>query len=234
MEQQRVALIGLAGVGGDYLAALRSEDGFDLVAVADTNREVLRQQVKPASGGSLGVYEDYRSLIVETAHAGLDLLFVALEPFQSIEFVELAASRGIGVFHKAPFARDVEEARRVIAQFEAHGCPLAVSRSWQHDCGLMESSAHPIRNPRKNLSELIGRVHAAAAIVRTADGADGWRGDRGRAGGGVLLNGAYEQVDMLISLLGVPESVYAQCSFQGAPGAVRKYDTEDAATLSLR
>ena len=222
MERLKTALIGLAGVGGDYLAALRSDDGFDLVAVADTDPEVLRRHVE---GASLRAYDDYRSLIVETAHAGLDVLFVALEPFQSIEFMELAASRGIGVFHKAPFARNVEEARRVIARFDANGCSFMVSRFWQ---------CEPTFADVANLSELIGRAHNAAGIVRTADHADGWRGDRGRAGGGVLLNGAYEQLDMLVSVLDVPGSVYAQCSVEGAPGAARKYDTEDAATLSLK
>ncbi|MGB2987906.1 MAG: Gfo/Idh/MocA family oxidoreductase [Phycisphaerae bacterium] len=221
MERLKVALMGLTGVGEDYLSAIRSDDQFDLVAVADADPEILR---RPMDIGSARVYEDYRSLIVETAHGGLDLLFVALEPFQSIEFVQMAAERGIGVFHKAPFARNTREAERLVHLFEQNRCPLVVSRQWQFE---------PAFSPLSGLIEPNNHIHAAIAEVRTVDGPIGWRGDRVRAGGGVLLNGAYEAVDILIHLLGLPVSVYARCSSVAAPGAARNYDTEDVSIVSL-
>lgn len=221
MRRLKVALMGLAGVGADYLAAIRADEQFELAAVADTELEVLRRQTDVAPAR---VYEDYRSLIVETAHAGLDLLFVALEPFQSTEFVQMAATRGIGVFHKAPCARSVREARRLVDQFAGSECPLLVSRPWQFE---------PAYAALNRLEKFVGHVYAATAHVHTADAPVGWRGDSARAGGGVLLNGAYEAVDLLVHLLGMPERVYAQCSVAVAPGAPRKYDTEDTAMVLL-
>ncbi|UCC32001.1 MAG: Gfo/Idh/MocA family oxidoreductase [Phycisphaerales bacterium] len=221
MKRLKAALMGLAGVGADYLAAIRSDEQFELAAVADTDPEVLRRQTDMAPAR---VYEDYRSLIVETAHAGLDLLFVALEPFQSTEFVQMAATRGIGVFHKAPCARSVREAQRLVDRFAGSERPLVVSRPWQFE---------PAYAALNRLAEFTGHVHAATVHVQTADTPVGWRGDSIRAGGGVLLNGAYEAVDMLVHLLGMPERVYAQCSAAVAPGAPRKYDTEDTATVLL-
>ncbi len=222
MKRLKVGLMGLAGVGLEYLAALRSDDQFELIAVADSDPEVLRQHTETVSAR---VYEDYRSLVVETAHTGLDLLFVALEPFQSVEFALMAAARGIGVFHKAPFARHVREARRLAGRFAQHGCPLVVSRFWQFE---------PAFSRLKNLSELCGHVYAAVADVRTVDTPTGWRCDLAQAGGGVLLNGAYDAVDLIVHLLGLPGSVYAQCGVAAGPRAPRKYDTEDVATVSLR
>jgi len=222
LKRLRSALIGLTGVGADYLSALRLDDAFDLVAVADGNREVLRRCTE---GTSLNAFEDYRSLIVENANSGLDLLFVGLEPFESIEFVEMAADRGIGVFHKAPFARSAEEAGRILARFGAKKCSLVVSRYWQFEPAFAELA---------DLSELVGGVYAATACVQTCDSSDGWQGDSMRAGGGVLLNGAYEVVDMFVALLGMPESVYAQCANRPSSSSVRKHDTEDTAALSLR
>ncbi|UCE60732.1 MAG: Gfo/Idh/MocA family oxidoreductase [Phycisphaerales bacterium] len=221
VERLRAALIGLAGVGEDYLAAIRSSNQFDLVAVADSRSEVLRKHDED----ELRTYEDYRSLIVEGVRAGLDLLFVALEPFQAIEFVELAAGEGVAVFHKTPFARHVEEGKKLLIQFDEKGLPFLVARYWQVEPAFADLA---------NLAKSAGRIHTAAANVRTTDGSDGWRGDAARAGGGVLLNGAYEQVDMLVSLLGLPESVYAQCSAATAPGSPRNYDTEDGALMMLR
>lgn len=221
MKRLKVALMGLAGVGADYLAAIRSDEQFELVAVADTDSEVLRRHTDTVA---VGVFEDYRSLIVETAHSGLDLLLVALEPFQSTEFVQMAAARGIGVFHKAPCARNVREAQRLVDQFARSERPLVVSRPWQFE---------PAYAALNRLTEFTGHVYAATASVQTGDTPVGWRGDLVRAGGGVLLNGAYEAVDMLVHLLGIPERVYAQCSAAVAPGAPRKYDTEDTAMVLL-
>ncbi len=111
MSRLKVALLGLAGVGEEYLAAIRANDRFELVAIADTDAELLRRRTQ--AGGERG-YEDYRSLVVASDRASLDLLFVALEPHQSLEFIEMAAERGISVFCTAPFSRTVLEVLSVI------------------------------------------------------------------------------------------------------------------------
>jgi predicted dehydrogenase len=221
MGRLKVALMGLSGVGADYLAAIRSDERFDLLAVADSDPETARRH---AEGSTTRAYGDYRSLIVETTRDGQDLLFVALEPFQSAGFMEMAATQRIGVFHKSPFARNATEAQHLVGCFADHGCPLVVSRWWQFE---------PAFQPLLNLTERVGQVHAATAEVRTADTPAGWRGEWARAGGGVLLNGAYDTLDMLIHLLGLPETVYARCASALAPGASRNYDTEDVAIMSL-
>lgn len=221
MKRLKVALMGLTDAGADYLSAICSDDQFDLVAVADTDAEALRRcaETTPARA-----YDDYRSLIVETAQAGLDLLFVALEPFQSIEFVQMAADRGIGIFHKGPFARNMREAQQLVRRFEEVQCPLVIARAWPFE---------PTLAAINRLGELAGHVYAVTAFVQSSEGPVGWRGDSLRAGGGVLLNGAYEVTDMLIHLFGPPQSVYARCSSAAAPGTPRKYDTEDVATVTL-
>ncbi len=213
--------MGLGAAGSEYLAAIRGNDQFDLVAVADTDPELLRRH---AEASPVRAYEDYRSLIVETERSGLDLLFVALEPFQSLEFVQMAAQRGIGVFHKAPCARNVREAQGLARRFAKHERPLVVSRSWQFE---------PAFACLSDLIERDDRVYAAVADVRTVDTRTEWRGDSVRAGGGVLLNGAYDAVDLIVHLLGLPGSVYAQCSVAIPPGAARQYDTEDVAVVAM-
>ncbi len=77
-------------------------------------------------------------------------------------------------------------------------------------------------------------MFTALGQIATGDEPEGWRGDSLRAGGGVLLNGAYAQVDLLVTLLGLPESVYAVCSFARAPGETLNYDTEDTALVLMR
>lgn len=221
MKQRKVALIGLTGEGCEFLDALLSEDRFDLIGIADTDTDALR---RCAETTGIRAFDDYRSLIVETAHTGLDVLFVAIEPFQSVEFVKMAAAHGIGVFHKAPFARNFREAEQIVNQFEDGRCPLVVARSWLF---------HPALAGLDQLGELVGHVYAATARVETVDTPAGWRGDSAQAGGGVLLNGAYETLDMLIHLLGPARSVHARCTVAAVAGAPRKHDTEDVAIVSL-
>jgi len=221
MDRLKVALVGLTGEGSGYLTVIRSDERLELVAVADGDAERLR-----VVGERLQVrcFEDYRSLIVESAQAGLDVVFVALEPFESMAFVELAAQRDVGVFHKAPASRNVREMRRLMERFEKSRYPLVVSRPW-----FFEPAFAALRSMTESSSRIYGAVATSVTTLTTT----GWRGDSVRAGGGTLLNGAYAVVDMLVHLLGLPEAVYAQCTMRPASGSTGKYDTEDVAILSL-
>lgn len=218
----RAVLLGLAGVGADFLAAIVDNDQFNLIAVADSDAELVRRAQDRCD---VAGFEDYRSVIVESARGGLDVAFVALEPFRSCEIIQFAATRGIAVFHAAPFARSLREARHMIARFTAAGSALSVCRAWWWD---------PAYSRLHSLSEWIGRVHAATAVVRINELRKGWRGDSVKAGGGVLLNGAYEQIDMLTAVFGVPEEVYAHCILAQGAGGSRNHDTEDVACAVLR
>lgn len=205
MKRLKTALLGLRGVGADYLDALCSDDQFELLAVGDTD---ARAQSDRLAEMSVRHYTDYRSLVVETAAVGLDLLVVATEPHESVGFVTLAASRGVHVFHKAPLARGVEEAREIVRLFAEHNAKIVVARPWEFD---------PAFASLATLDQLVGQVYAATAFVTTCNhalpvGRDRFAGGREieTAAGGALLHDAYEVIDMLVHLLGLPESVYAQ------------------------
>ena len=222
MKPTKVALAGLGSTGLDYLDILEGSDRFEVVAIADSDQAVLRGH---DLRGSFHIYEDYRSLIVESVHVGLDLLVVATESHHSIEFLSLAVDRGLAIFHKPPFARNLQEGRMLVERFETANCPFVIAREWHRDGWPTDP---------KTLAQRAGHVHTALGEIATRDEPNGWRGDSLRAGGGVLLNGAYAQVDLLVALLGMPDSVYAVCGFARAPGETLNYDTEDIALLLLR
>ena len=218
----RAVLLGLYGVGADFLAAIVDSDQFDLIAVADSDAELVRRAEDRCD---VVGFEDYRSVIVESARGGLDVAFVALEPFRSCEIIQFAATRGIAVFHAAPFARSLAEARKMIARFTATGSSLSVCRGWWWE---------PAYSRLHNLSEWIGPVYTATAVVRINESRNDWRGDSVKAGGGVLLNGAYDQIDMLTAMFGVPEEVYAHCIVAPNSEGSSNHDTEDVACVILR
>lgn len=222
MKPLRSALLGVTGEGANFLEAIRLDDQFDLVAVADCNATALRSF---SDSATCKVFEDYRMLIVESARSGLDVLFVALEPFESVEFVELAAKHGVSVFHKSPPSRNTREARHLAERFAQKGATLVVARPWAFE---------PEFAVLNRLEQSTGRIHLCDVRVSTTKQADGWRGDSRRAGGGVLLNGAYEAIDLMTQKLGEPEVVYAQCGVAVSPESSPNYDTEDIALLTLQ
>jgi len=222
MSVLRVGLLGLDRIGAAYRHALERDDGVELVALADSNPQRTRERVGPCDAA---VFEDCRSLIVAQTRDPIDALFVALPPSQWLDLAPLAAERGIPAFCHAPIGRTAGEASTVMAAFERTGVPIVVSRRWS--AGLDADALADLRH-------CSGRMFHAHAVVRgTSDGSD-WRGDVQRAGGGALLFDGYEAVDAFVHLIDVPQVVTVECGRALPPGGPKKYDTEDAAAVTLR
>ncbi len=222
MSPLRVGLLGLDGVGLVYLDTLRTNAAFTLVAIADGNAERVRRACEDSDAT---VFEDCRSLVVAQTRDPIDALFVTLPPHQSLELLPLAAERGVPVFHHTPFVRSTDEGQHLVQLFEAANCPFVAARTWQ---------AHPPGQASQTLLDRTGRLFAAHARVQSRQTVANWRGDAQRAGGGALLHAGYEAVDAMVTILGLPESVYAECGSATPPGSPKGHDTEDVATVTFR
>lgn len=219
MSAFRIAVLGLGEAGCQWLRALRAQRGFEIVALADHERKVVAALAE-ASGAKL--YTDYRLLLVEQ---DLDGAIVALPPFIAERFLPVAAQRGIAVLKETPLARNLESAARAVRMFADVGVPLVVASRWRFEPTLatMFSRGSPI-----------GAVHQFSATVMADPGEElGWRGDAHSAGGGVLLDAAYEVVDMIAATMGLPGDVITQFGRLSAT-MLDRYDTEDTATLLCR
>lgn len=217
-----IAVVGLGETGQSILDHVRERPGVRIAALCDIDGERLRR-----AADSIGAeaYTDPRSLFQESRRHGIDAHFLALPIHQSVDALLTAASCAASVVVSPPFARSVVEARRIVDAFQSAGASCWAPRPWR-DAAPLEALARAAVAP--------GSVFACR--VDAVFGADvaGWRGDRARAGGGVLLHGAYDAIDFLVTTLGLPLSVHAELSFVPSPGGPRTYDTEDAAALSLR
>ncbi len=223
MKRIPAAIIGLSGQGAEFLSAVRDSRRFHLLAIADADAGLVRAAAE--ASGAKG-YTDYRSLVVEQAGEKLEALFVALEPFESVEYLTLAATHGIHVFHQAPVGRCVEEASSAGSALAECDRLLTVGRYF---------SAEPAYAALSEIETHIGPVHFATAEVHVAaQDLSGWRGDSVRAGGGVLIQGAYTAIDVLVGVLGLPDEVTACLSWRKSASSARPYDTEDAAIVSMR
>jgi predicted dehydrogenase len=219
MEAQRIkaGILGIDGCGAALTEAVRSCGLIELIALADHNRDLAKAR---AAEARVEPYDDYRSLVVEQP---IDALFVSAPPFACHEHLKLAASRGIHVWRETPLARTVHEASVLLEAFEAGGARLAVGRGWQF---AAEGSGIT------DLCDLIGQPYVArgAALEHRSDPL-GWRGDSDRAGGGALIDRAYELIDAVVQKMHLPDEVQATTARR--PGT-KPYDTEDVASVTLR
>ena len=137
-----------------------------------TGAGARRVRAAAEAGGATG-YPDYRSLVVEQAGEKLEALFVALEPFESVEYLTLAATHGINVFHQAPAGRNVEEASAAASAVARCDRLLTVGRYFSADAAYAELGEIEAR---------IGPLHLATVGCQcAAPAAPGSPGRRARA-----------------------------------------------------
>jgi len=220
MADVSVSLMGVSGAGEPLLRALLAEPRVRVTAVADRSADVLTE------AGRLGTYElfdDYRQLVVQSQ---CDLLMITAPPFAGNDYALLAAGRGAHVWRLPPLARGFEQAAALVDAFHRTDRMLLVGTAWRVDPRYQAMVSH--------LDELGGLFLARAAVVTHLQDPLGWRGDSTRAGGGVLLNQAYEAVDRIVALLGLPDEVMAGASRLARTQTAQSYDTEDTASVMLR
>lgn len=216
-KRLRCALLGLGGEGKALLDAVLSNRALKLIALGDPEHPALQETAEAAGAQA---FADCRLLVVETLP---DAVFVALPAYQASDYVRASAERGIAVFQLAPWAIDFEVAATLVRLFGRHKGMHVVARPWQME---------PAYERLGDVGELLGRVHTVNVEVMCARcRCEGWLADAHSAGGGALFNDAYEQVDMVVTLCGLPEQVYAVAGWVPGPGEARPYDTEDAMSV---
>ncbi|MCL2330801.1 MAG: Gfo/Idh/MocA family oxidoreductase, partial [Phycisphaerae bacterium] len=221
MEPLKVGLMGLGQDGRALADVLSASSWCKLIAAACENPQWT--ELFRAEHPEIAVHDDFRSLIVSQP---LDALFVAVPPYRRNSYLPIAAERRVPVFMIAPAARRFDEALAVVQAFEAVECPIVVARSWGIEPALQRDAL--------GLEE-VGKIFLARGNVTCCRGDElDWRDDSQAAGGGVLLDQAYDLIDMVVQMMGLPSSVYASMAGIARPNSRLPYDTEDTAAVICR
>ena len=153
-------------------------------------------------------------------------VLVLTPPAAHLEVVRQVAAAGKHVLVEKPLELDLARARELVACCDKAGVQLAVMLQYR-----LREAATRLRHVLR--SGALGRLVSASASVRW------WRpqsyydvlgrGTRARDGGGVLITQAIHTLDLLLDLIGSPQSVSGAI----ATSAMHQMECEDTASALL-
>ena len=201
MNELRIGVIGLNGIGGRHAKAVAEMDRASLVSVADLKPD-LPQPFSDQYRAQ--VWTDYREMV----DAGnLDAVVIATPHHLHAPMGQHCLEAGLHVFVEKPIAMAVSEADRMIETAAAGDRVLAVGHNYR---------TFPGNRVMKQLIDdgALGDIHRVLwqwleTRAETYYDRDIWRCTWAQAGGGVLMNQTSHDIDLLCWMLGEPVEISA-------------------------
>jgi len=218
-----MAPLGLCIVGCGRFAAFHARAARRLgreVALSFASRELERAERYRRRFGGVAAFGSYQAA---AADPGVEALLFCTPHDLHLENVRLAAAHRKAVLLEKPMARTLAEADEMIAVARAAGVPFMVAENFH----FMPAFAAA----RRLLAE--GAVGAVRQILVTPRGhwlPSGWRRQRARVGGGILIDGGIHYVHLLREWGGA----IARVSAARPPNASPEIEGEDTAFLLAR
>jgi predicted dehydrogenase len=215
----RSAVIGIRGMGRVHAEDLARHPRAALQAVADLDEESARQLAQEHQARA---YADYRAMLERES---LDAVVIATPHHLHAPMGLEALEAGLHVLVEKPIAVRVSEADRMVELAGRKSRVLAVGHNYRTFPGNLKL---------KELVDTLGPLYRVLwqwlenrpeAYYRR----DLWRCTWKHAGGGVLMNQASHDLDLLCWLLGDPVEVSAMVG-----NLAHQHEVEDTALASVR
>ena len=226
MEKVRVGIIGLGNMGRIHASYLDKGDieNAELVAVSDINPEALKW-VEGNLDSKVATYSDndqffqdenIDAVMIATPH--YDHPPLAIKAFEND--MHVMVEKPAGVYTKQVRKMN-EAAQKSDKVFSAMFC-IRTNPLFQKARELVMSGE---LGELKRVNWIVTRFYRPQSYYNSG----GWRATWSGEGGGVLLNQAPHQIDLLQWIVGMPEKVRAFCSF----GKYHDIEVEDDVTAYL-
>lgn len=198
----RVAIIGTGGISNAHIQGyLQFPDRCRIVALVDIVPEKARQIREKYRLSDAQVYDDHTKILDRD---DIDLADVCTPPYAHASISVNCLRAGMNVVCEKPMAASLEECDAMLRARDESGKKLSVI------------AQNRFRQPIRDLKELLDS--GLAGPVRSVQ-VDSlwwrghcyydlwWRGTWEKEGGGCTLNHAVHHIDMLLWMMGLPESV---------------------------
>lgn len=222
-DKTRIAIVGAGHVAQvAHIPAFRANPDVELVAVVDED-PVKARRIKEQAGFKVW-YEDFSEMLKK---ADVDAVDICTPNYLHAPMAIAALRSGRDVMCEKPIARNATEAQKMVDTAEEHGRILmvAMNNRFREDAQMMQKFITG--------SEL-GDVYVVKAgwLRRATDWKDrSWFTERGKAGGGALLDLGAPLLDLAIWISGVKKTTGVSCSVFGKKG---KDTVEDSACALVR
>ncbi len=202
MSRLRTAIIGLGKVAHFHARALASLPNSEFVAVAGRNAERTEAF---ADGYGVRAYTDVAQMVRDER---IDVVTICSPHPAHRENALAALENGAHVLIEKPLASTLADCDAILDAARDHGVTVGTvcQRRFYSPCRRIREAidAGKIGRPA------IGHVHMLGWRGPEYYAADAWRGTWEGEGGGLLVNQAPHQLDLLLWYMGRAETVYGQ------------------------
>lgn len=223
MAKLRVGAIGVGGMGRGHLRSAQVHKGVTVCAVCDVNPAALDAVTDPG----VRKYSNWRELLREEE---LDLVVVCLPHHLYPPVVTAALKSGLHVYKDKPFAKDLADARKMIAAAKRHRRRIFVGAQRKFSPSFIEAKKIVDQGRLGKVHFVRGCIHYYWQHVFT--NTMRWRGKKKESGGIAIIDSGYHIIDAIMAYLDKPSRIFAST---GKLRAAKKgrYDIDDKAALIL-
>lgn len=212
----RWGIVGVAGIGTSHAKALKEMEGVKLYAACDIVPELLEKFCEQFNIPHQ--FTDYGEFL----KSDIEVVSICTPHFLHAEQVIAALETGKHVLCEKPLAISVSETDAIIAAFQKAKVKAGVV--FQH---RLDPPVQTIKKLLPELGELVRGFYEGHHFRTMTYYQQGkWRGTWWGEGGGVLINQAIHDLDVLVFLLDLPKRLTARLSNWGHNGI----EVEDLAT----
>lgn len=214
------AIVGCGFIAKKHSQAIKNIEDAKLVAVCDQVPELMQPYVEEHDATP---YTDIEEML---RNESIDIVNICTPSGSHAILAELAAKYGKHVIVEKPIAMTLEETDRIIGATQAQNVKLAVVHPNRFRPAAMKLKEVLQQN-------LLGKISHALCIVNWNRGQDyydqaPWRGTK-EYDGGVLMNQAIHNLDLLLWYMGAPEEVFSMEATR-----FRDIEAEDVSTGIIR
>ena len=200
MEKLKTGIIGCGKVGDFHAKAFEALENSEFTAVCDNNIERAR-----AFADRYGVkaYDDIEAMIRE---CGLDVVSICTPHPLHANPAVIAADCGCNVLIEKPLASSLEDCDRIIEAGDRNHVTIGtmVQRRFYRPCMRIHQAIEDGKIGRP----VLGMVTMLGWRDKNYYDSDPWRGSWKGEGGGVMVNQAPHQIDLLQWCMGEVDEIY--------------------------